>query len=530
MRKLNLIIFTGLIVLGTSCKKYLDINTDPNRALASSATAELLLPQALTATAADLNQFNSYGMQLAGYGANAGGFGAFGQAISYNFSSTYYTGLWNSTYDNLEDYYAIISKSKTEPTYKYFEAVGRIMLAHNYQLLVDTYNDVPYVDALQGADNLTPAYTDAKAVYKDIAAQLDTAINLINEGNNTVAVKQLGSSDVLFGGDLTKWKQFANTLKLRIILRAGGKVTFLNTTFSADGFLTGDAQVNPGYVRDNGKQNPKWESWAYTYTGTDATKSWIPSTFVFGFYNGVKLSDPYRGGNVYYQFPSKTATNRLGVENNDVPPSVSGNFWYTAVGKNPGTARSGSSTPDTTGVLKGPGAAFPVLTAAESYFLQAEAVVRGVIPAGDATTLFNKGIAASFTYLYTMADGTTIMGNPTADVVSYQDDNETSPLVNFALAASTEQKIEAIITQKYIALNFVNSQEAWNEYRRTHYPRSSGAASADGYATFSSSVSESTRPDRLPTRLLYPSSEGAYNTANMPRGISPFTSLIFWAL
>lgn len=524
MRKHNLIIFMGLLLFFTSCKKYLDINQDPNRAVASNATAELLLPQALTATAADLNQFNSYGMQLVGYGANAGGFGAFGQAISYNFSSTYFTALWNTTYDNLEDYYAIINKSQGQPTYKYFEAVGRIMLAHNYQLLVDTYNDVPYVEALKGADNLTPAYTDAKAIYKDLAAQLDTAIKLINEGNNTVAVRALGTSDVLFQGDVVKWKKLANSLKLRIILRAGSKVTFNNTTFSADGFLTTDALINPGYVRDNGRQNPKWESWAYTYTGTDATKAWIPNTFVFGFYNGVKLSDPYRGGNVYFQFPQKTAINRLGVENNSVPASVSGNFWYPAVG------RDGKSSVDTTGVMKGPGAGFPLMTAAESYFLQAEGVVRNIVPAGNAATLFNSGIRASFNYLYTMADGKTIHGDPGGDATRYLSDNELSPLANFALAAAPEQQIEAIITQKYIALNFVNSQESWNEYRRTHYPKSSGAANADGYATFASSVSESSRPDRLPTRLLYPSSEGAYNSAHMPKGISPFTSLIFWAL
>ncbi|MEI3802478.1 MULTISPECIES: SusD/RagB family nutrient-binding outer membrane lipoprotein [unclassified Chitinophaga] len=523
MRKLNFIIFMGMLVLATSCKKYLDINQDPNRALASSATAELILPQALTATASAMNQFNSYGMELAGYGANAGGFGGFGQAISYSFSSTYFTGLWNNTYDNLEDYATIINKSKGQPTYKYFEAVGRIMLANNYQLLVDTYNDVPYTEALSGANNLSPQYTDAKLIYKDLAAQLDTAIQLINEGDNTVAVHALGNADVIFNGDVVKWKQLANTLKLRIILRGSGKVTFNNTTFSPDGFLTTDALVNPGYIKDNGKQNPKWESWAYSSTGTDATKAWMPNMFVFSYYNGVKLSDPYRGANVYYKFPA-TGLNRLGVENNSVPSSVSGNFWY------PATGRDGKAAVDTTGVLKGPGAGFPLLTAAESYFLQAEGAVKGLIPAGNAAALFNNGISASFKYLYTMADGKTIHGDPSGDVVKYLSDNELSPLVNFTLAATAEQKMEAIITQKYIALNFVNSQEAWNEYRRTHYPKISNAANADGYATFASSVSESTRPDRLPTRLLYPSSEGAYNAANMPKGISPFTSLIFWAL
>src|SRR5207302_6927964 len=129
-----------------------------------------------------------------------------------------------------------------------------------------------------------------------------------------------------------------------------------------------DALINPGYTRDNGKQNPKWNNWGFGYTGSDANKAWMPNTFVMSFYNGVKLSDSYRGGAVYYQFPS-TPTNRLGVEGNSIAPSPSGSFWY------PSSNRSGSSAGNTTGVLKGPEAGMPVITAAESYFLQAEAVV-----------------------------------------------------------------------------------------------------------------------------------------------------------
>jgi hypothetical protein len=89
--------------------------------------------------------------------------------------------------------------------------------------------------------------------------------------------------------------------------------------------------------------------------------------------------------------------------------------------------------------------------------------------------------------------------------------------------------LEAILTQKYIALNYVNSEEAWSEYRRTHYPTITNGSN-NGTQTFASSVSESTRADKLPARILYPSSEGSYNSANVPKDISPFTSTIFWAL
>ncbi|OLY93582.1 Starch-binding associating with outer membrane [Cnuella takakiae] len=519
MKKITSFLLLGVTLLGTSCEKYLDINQNPNSA--TSATPALILPQALTTTASNLNGFNSYGAQLVGYMANAGGFGGFGTSITYNFSAGDFSGRWSSTFDNLEDYQTILNSSEGKPELAYFNAAARIMKAHSYQLLVDTYNDVPYTQALKGADNLTPVYDDAKAIYKSLADELDKAIAAINTGATTPGITPIGNSDVVFKGNMTKWKQLANTIKLRVLVRGNGKVQFSNQTFDAAGFLTEDALINPGYTRDNNRQNPKWSNWGFSYTGSDATKSWMPNTFVFGFYHGEKLSDPKRGAAIYYQYPS-TPTNRLGVESNNIASSPSGSFWY------PSTNRDGKSAGDATGVLKGPNAGFPLITAAESFFLQAEAAVRGIITGGSAATLFNKGIEASFTYLYTKPDGS-VIGTPAADAALYLTDNATSPLVNFALAASTEAQIEAIVTQKYIALNMVNADQAWNDYRRTGYPSIVNTAGATGTQTFASSVSQSTAPDKLPTRILYPTTEASYNTANVPQNINVYTSKIFWA-
>lgn len=92
-----------------------------------------------------------------------------------------------------------------------------------------------------------------------------------------------------------------------------------------------------------------------------------------------------------------------------------------------------------------------------------------------------------------------------------------------------KKKLEAIITQKYIAFNFIFSHEAWNEYRRTKYPAISGAPStANKYKTFVSITSEATAADKLPTRIMYPNTEYNYNSANVPV-IDKYTSKIFWA-
>lgn len=505
-----------MVVLGPSCKKYLDINTNPNQA--TSATPELILPQSLTYTAGVVNSYNSYGAQTGLYAANAGGYGGFGESITYNYT-TANTGLWGTTYDNLEDYQAIFNKTEAQPVYDYFNGVARIMKVYEFQLLVDAFNDIPYESALQGSNNLTPAYTAGKDIYKDLASQLDSGIAKLNSGAAVPGVAPLANADVLFGGNTAKWKQFANTLKLRLIIRGGDKVAFVNKTFSSDGFLTSDALINPGYTRDNGKQNPAWNTWAYGYTGSAANKAWMPSEFIFGFYDGHSLKDSARGAAIFYKYPN-TGINQLGVESSSLTSSPTGSFWFS------GTDRDGKSNGSQLGILKGPNAGQPVMLAAESYFLQAEGNLKGILSTGDPATFFNMGITAAFNYTFQLPDKT-VGVNVDNLVADYKVNNSGSYLVNYALASTDAQKEEAIITQKFIALNFIHGQEGWNEYRRTHYPAI--VSGGTGYQTFASTVSESTRPDKLPTRIMYPVSEGTYNGKNVPTGIAPFSSLIFWA-
>jgi hypothetical protein len=520
MKKTLYIALGGSLLFLGSCKKFLDINVDPNRA--TENTPELVLPQSLAGTASIVNiDFNSYGADLM-YRANAGGFSGFGTVISYDYTTGSLTNLWANPYDNLEDYKYIKDKTAGNPKYVYYNAIARIMIAHDFQLLVDTYNDVPYSQALLGADNISPKYDKAEDIYKDLAAQIDTALGLINNGlaNSLSVVPLTAASDPLFsqtGPNMTLWKQFANTIKLRLVVRAGNKVQFNNTTFSSDGYLTTDAMVNPGYAKVTGKQNPIWP---YSVTNTASASSRLPSYFSLSFYDGTKISDPKRGNAVFRNFPS-TPANQLGNETNPNPPnSVVPNYWFK------GTS---ATVYDKAGIYKGFDAGLPLILAAESYFLQAEAMTRGIIT-GDPMTAFNKGIEASFIYLYkdntNTVPGSGVYSAPVADATAYRTTNATNPLVNFALALTTEQKIEAIITQKYIALTMIHSHEAWNEYRRTGYPKVTGAGPTQ---TMASTVSVSPRPDRMPTRILYPVSEFNTNAANVPKEVDKFKSLIFWA-
>src|SRR5256885_13850774 len=144
---LILITLTGVALTG--CKKdFLDINTNPNAA--TSATPELVLPTALTVTGSRLNPQsapNTWFNGWMGYWAISGSY-----AISSSDFTTYKqtTGtadaFWQNTYHNLGDYYYVKTQAIVQKK-PFYEAVSRIMMSYNFQILVDMFGNVPYTDA-----------------------------------------------------------------------------------------------------------------------------------------------------------------------------------------------------------------------------------------------------------------------------------------------------------------------------------------------------------------------------------------------
>jgi hypothetical protein len=530
MKFLNISLIIAVLITATSCKKsYLDVNENPNSATAS--TPELVLPAALTTTGGLLVTYLDYGNFMVGYQSNAGGYSYTGSTtITYAFTTSSNTGLYTSPFANLKDYQYIIDSSTGVEKYALFNSVARIMKSYTYQKLVDEYGDVPYSEALKGEAAVTPKYDDAATVYQALVTELDAAIAQLQTYSANSTVTQLGTADVVFGGDVTKWIQFANNIKLRILTRArtssiSGFVATEFGTFSAEGFLLDDVIIDPGYSSASAIQNPMWNTYHSSYTGTATGTgiSRIPSPWIMSFYNGVKLTDPKRGALTYKNFGS-TPVNQLGNEN--AATAISGYpAWYIGVG-------TGASAPEAQGILKSRVMGQIIFPASETYFLLAEAALNGHALSGTAQSNFDAGIAASFNYLEKFGSSNAVTGSstPTADAVAYQAANVTSAstayLANYNLAATYAQRLEAIITQKYIALNFVDSYEAWTEFRRTTYP-AIVAGSTAATSTFASLQSTSTRTDRLTVRSLYPQNEYNLNL-NTPAGLSVFTSKIFW--
>jgi hypothetical protein len=521
MKKIQLYLFIGLLTMlsATSCKKFLDVNKNPNDPI--SATPELMLPQSIVRTASLMVGLNDYGARLMGYEANAGGVSGWGSFVSYNYTTGDFASLFYNGFKANEDLQEVINLSRKDSTHNTFIAAAQILKAFNFQSLVDVYNDIPYTDALKGKGVLQPKYDKAEDIYKALADSLDVSMAILSANSTSSAFK---SSDPLFKGDINQWIRFANTIKLRLILRANGKVQFSNTTFNSLGFLTTDAIVNPGYTKIDGKQNPTWTTWAYDAAGTPPTAASqrIPTPYILAFYNKTKIADTKRA-NLVFNKGLEVPTNQLGYQGDDAKKGPTPSAWF---------AGTDAKTYDNIGILKGPDMGQPIMLASESYFLQAQANLKGILGSvNDAKANFKAGVVASFNYLEKDNTGAIHTGNnPQADFDAYVAANIDNYLVNIDVATTNTEILEAIVTQEYIANNMIMGHQSWFEYLRTGYPMISGANNTSNKTgTFVSITSESTAPDKLPTRLLYPANEYSYNEKSIPTGINAFTSKIFWA-
>ena len=166
------------------------------------------------------------------------------------------------------------------------------------------------------------------------------------------------------------------------------------------------------------------------------------------------------------------------------------------------------------------------MTAAESYFWQAEAVLYGWLPGGaaGAKTLYEKGITASYEYLGVGGDAST------ADIWAAAYINQAGVgYVAFPVGASVDSLDHTIIYQRWAALNSVNNNVAYNDWRRTF-----SAAINSGYPKVPLSVSPSLTAPHMPFRLPYPLSEINNNNAAWTAAggaavaTDPYNSKIFW--
>lgn len=469
-----LVLTTVLFIGATGCKKFLDVNDNPN--VPKTATDNLVLPS----TQAAIGMVVGSNLQILG-GMYAQYWTQSPNASQYIAIDQYQAGpstadrMWQTMYaDALQDI-KFLEKSKNSQ----YAAIALIEKAYLYQLITDAFGNVPLKEVLQGTNNLNPRYDSQEEVYDSIFSWTKKGITLINPDAGNLP----GVNDIIFHGGMESWKQFSNTLLLRAYLR----ISEVNPQKAQTGiqelyatnpvFLTTDAKID--YQNIGGNQNPLYaEGVSIGRTPNLVASSTAVNAFVTN--NDPRLQTFYtvdESGNVV-GIPQGSFITQPSTPPTFPSPITGGNFFIA-------TEAIAAAAP------------VKLISAAESYFLQAEAVARGWAT-GDITALFYAGIQASFDAYSVAGYDTYIATAPDAQ-----------------LPLDVEGRIRAIITQKYYAMNGNQSFEAWTEWRRTGYPDILEVSQASALGN-----------NELPVRILYPSTELTRNT-NFP-GLKLITEKVWW--
>jgi hypothetical protein len=387
-------------------------------------------------------------------------------------------GYWGTYYSGaLADIQTVIDKG-VESGNVNIEAMGRIWKAWIFHIVTDLWGDVPYSQALMGAENVTPAYDAQADIYASLLSELADAQAALDPG-----AAGFDQGDLLYAGSITAWQRFANSLRMRLAMRLSEVDPATAQAQFVAGYNAGGFQNNA----DNAMlqypgapyENPLYENYL-TRDDNGVSRTMIDTLKSF---NDPRLA--------LYAEPAAVDGEYRGHENGrlDLPVGQSlawfsriGNFWRA----------DGAATPSA------------VMTYAEVLFLQAEAAQRGWI-AGNPATPYTEAIRANMD-LY---DGFGV-GPTDAEITAYL----AQPRVVYTPATGLNQ----IYLQKWIAL-WMNGSEAFAEWRRTDVP--------------TLAMGPDLSLSRIPVRFTYPDSEQSLNNSNLMTAVGrqgglTLTDLVWW--
>ncbi|MDR9366136.1 MAG: SusD/RagB family nutrient-binding outer membrane lipoprotein [Balneolaceae bacterium] len=370
-----------------------------------------------------------------------------------------------------------------------FEALGKFFRAHYFYNLTLRFGDIPYNEALQGESDevYAPSYDTQKEVFQGILTELD-------EANNLLEADDIIEGDIIYGGSAMQWKKLINSFRLKVLLTLSNKEdeSDLNLASRFADIAANEPIINSN--ADNGKLEffDQIGSQYGEFNDSDyGSGLYADSTFI------RKLQDRQDPRLFIYIDQTKKAKEQgLAVNNFN---AYEGGKPIGQYGKNDDKAAAGNiSKVDlryTTDPVNEP---HVLLGYSEVQFILAEARVRGWISSSTARTYYENGVKANFEFYNMHAE----------DYASFVDEQSAEiylggPMVNFAEAASQEQQIEFIVTQKYFTSFLQNGWTPYFEHLRTGYP--------------DFMEPESGGP---PLRWIYPQSEYQNNNANVSEAIA----------
>lgn len=474
---------TALVFIASGCEKdFLDINVDPNN------PAHVALGQLLTS--GEVNMVNSFGIGNPGLSTPASILVhqtvQRGSVDAYNVTGEDFQiqTAWQNLYSGaLEDFKGIIDDGTANGDYPYV-GVAKILTAYTYSIMVDLWADIPFSEALKGAENQFPHYDDDAAIYPQLFAMIDSGIaDLEAEGNAP------GPDDVIYDGDLDKWRQFAKTLKLKMYnqMRLVDDVTDEVNALLAGGDLMSEG--NDFELRYGTSVAPDDRNPAFVVEYTPGNRLSYISPYFYEILRGSSALNNILNGIAdpripYYWFDQLTpnGTPQNPTEYFDASEGFL-SIWFASQGVNQGFQQDRSQTVlglypiggryddgeggevNTSGEISGPGdVAQRLLPYFSSLYIQAELALEEPGVTGDPRVLFDSAMRKSF------AKVNAIAGDAEAPTISKADiDSYVGAVLAKYDGASQAGKLELIMTEKWIA-SFGFAIDAYTDYRRTGFP------------------------------------------------------------
>ncbi|RFS14840.1 SusD/RagB family nutrient-binding outer membrane lipoprotein [Emticicia sp. C21] len=457
------------ISLNSCIEEFDEMNTDPNNP--TSISPQYLLPYAI-----EKSVDRYWGSNIRFERLNLDGAMLWIQYLSrniysnegdnYGITPTFYNNTWKSFFnDGLVNFNSIIkqagSDSKT-PNANY-EGAAIVMRSWVFSVLTDLYGAIPYSQALKGTDGspiYTPEYDSMDKVYAGLIADLKVANEKLSVTGPAI------SGDILYDGNILKWKKFANSLRLRLANRQAAKKPAESKAVMAE--ILGDATKFPIFTSNddnallkNTATRPSNNEWHEVMVMGSRTDWSMSKTFV------DKLTS--LGDTRLSVFANTNGAGKYEGIPNGLPDAIATTYLSSA--STLGSYFMQANTPSV------------IMTYSELQLILAEAAIDGDV-SGDADAYMKKGIQAS-----------------------YDQYKVTVPANYFEnLGTATREKI---LDQKWITL-FGNAVEAWTEYRRTGFPI---LPAKDPRAVFENE-------GVLPTRLPYPTTEYSLNKSSLEKGIT----------
>ena len=360
-------------------------------------------------------------------------------------------------------------------------AMARIFRVWLWQNLTDMYGDIPYTEAAHDRNHFIaePKYDTQEFIYKDLFTELKAATDQLSDD---ASKSSYGAADILFKGNVTAWRKFANSLRLRMALR----VRFVDNALAQKNI---SEVINAPLISANA-ENARLFSEGPTAPNENNRSPLIrliknnliePRHLGFPVLEILALNNDPRIP-IYFKLPN------LKDPSSSIPYRARPINVYAS--ETPRYIRDSISLVGD--YFEAPQFIFNLITAAEVNYLKAEAVLAG-LTTGNANTLYQAGIQLSMEQY----------GVPAASIANFLASGPAT------LSGSDEQKLEQIINQKYVSMIY-QSNEAWAEYRRTGYPKmwlGNGPTDTQG---------------KIPRRLTYPADEYSKNGTNVAAAASRY--------